>query len=52
MKGLRRILRVSWTAKKTNEWVLSGWPDVYFSILFYEFKFAFLAIDCINFGNL
>ena len=21
MKGLRRILRVSWTAKKTNEWV-------------------------------
>ena len=23
MKGLRKILRVSWTAKKTNEWVLS-----------------------------
>jgi len=23
MKGLRRILRVSWTAKKTNEWVLN-----------------------------
>jgi len=23
MKGLRRMLRVSWTAKKTNEWVLS-----------------------------
>ena len=22
-KGLRRILRVSWTAKKTNEWVLN-----------------------------
>ena len=22
MKGLRRMLRVSWTAKKTNEWVL------------------------------
>ena len=22
MKGLRKILRVSWTAKKTNEWVL------------------------------
>jgi len=22
MKGLRTILRVSWTAKKTNEWVL------------------------------
>jgi hypothetical protein len=22
MKGLRRILRVSWTAKKSNEWVL------------------------------
>ena len=22
MKGLRRILLVSWTAKKTNEWVL------------------------------
>ena len=21
MKGLRKILRVSWTAKKTNEWV-------------------------------
>jgi len=23
MKGLRKILRVSWTAKKTSEWVLS-----------------------------
>ena len=23
MKGLRRILRVSWTAKKANEWVLN-----------------------------
>jgi len=23
MKGLRRILRVSWTAKKTYEWVLN-----------------------------
>ena len=23
MKGLRRILRVSWTAKKTNQWVLN-----------------------------
>ena len=23
MKGLRMILRVSWTAKKTNEWVLN-----------------------------
>ena len=23
MKGFRRILRVSWTAKKTNEWVLN-----------------------------
>jgi len=23
MKGLRRILRVSWTAKKTNKWVLN-----------------------------
>ena len=23
MKELRRILRVSWTAKKTNEWVLN-----------------------------
>ena len=23
MKGLRKILRVSWTAKKINEWVLS-----------------------------
>jgi len=23
MKELRKILRVSWTAKKTNEWVLS-----------------------------
>jgi len=23
MKGLRMILRVSWTAKKRNEWVLS-----------------------------
>jgi len=22
MKGLRNILRVSWTTKKTNEWVL------------------------------
>jgi len=22
MKGLRKILRVSWTAKKANEWVL------------------------------
>ena len=22
IKGLRKILRVSWTAKKTNEWVL------------------------------
>ena len=22
MNGLRKILRVSWTAKKTNEWVL------------------------------
>jgi len=23
MKGLRKILRVSWTAKKPNEWVLN-----------------------------
>ena len=23
MKGPRKILRVSWTAKKTNEWVLN-----------------------------
>jgi len=23
MKGLRQILRVSWTVKKTNEWVLN-----------------------------
>jgi len=23
MKGLRNILRVSWTAKKTNEWILN-----------------------------
>jgi len=23
MKGLRKFLRVSWTAKKTNEWVLN-----------------------------
>jgi len=23
MKGLRRVLRVSWAAKKTNEWVLN-----------------------------
>ena len=23
VKGLRRMLRVSWTAKKTNEWVLN-----------------------------
>jgi len=23
MKGLRRMLRVSWTAKKTNEWFLT-----------------------------
>ena len=23
MKGLGKILRVSWTAKKTNEWVLN-----------------------------
>ena len=23
MKGLRKILRVSWTAKKTNEWALN-----------------------------
>ena len=23
MKGLRKILRVAWTAKKTNEWVLN-----------------------------
>ena len=23
MKGLRKIIRVSWTAKKTNEWVLN-----------------------------
>jgi len=23
MKGLRKILRVSWTAKKTNEWLLN-----------------------------
>jgi len=23
MKGLKKILRVSWTAKKTNEWVLN-----------------------------
>jgi len=23
MKGLRKILRASWTAKKTNEWVLN-----------------------------
>ena len=23
MKGLRKVLRVSWTAKKTNEWVVS-----------------------------
>jgi len=24
MKGLRKILRVSWRAKKTNEWVLNN----------------------------
>ena len=24
MKGLRKILRVSWTAKKTHEWVLNN----------------------------
>jgi len=24
MKGLRKILRVSWRAKKTNEWVLNS----------------------------
>jgi len=24
MKGLKRMLRVSWTAKKTNEWVLNN----------------------------
>ena len=24
MKGLRRMLRVSWTSKKTNEWVLKA----------------------------
>jgi len=24
IKGLRKILRVSWTAKKTNEWVLKA----------------------------
>jgi len=23
MKGLRKILRVSWTARKTNEWVVN-----------------------------
>jgi len=23
LKGLRKILQVSWTAKKTNEWVLN-----------------------------
>jgi len=23
MKGLRKILRVSWTAKKTNDWILN-----------------------------
>jgi len=23
MKGLRKLLRVSWIAKKTNEWVLN-----------------------------
>ena len=23
MKGLRKVLRVSWTAKKRNEWVVS-----------------------------
>jgi len=23
MKGLRKILRLSWIAKKTNEWVLN-----------------------------
>ena len=23
MKGQRKILRVSWTAKKTNEWILN-----------------------------
>jgi len=23
LRGLRKILRVSWTAKKTNEWVLN-----------------------------
>jgi len=23
MKGLRKILHVSWTAEKTNEWVLN-----------------------------
>ena len=23
MKGLKKTLRVSWTAKKTNEWVLN-----------------------------
>jgi len=28
MKGLRKILRVSWTAKKTNEWVLNkAWVE-------------------------
>ena len=24
MKGLRKIMRVSWTAKKANEWVLNN----------------------------
>jgi len=23
MKGLRKILRISWTAKKTNKWILN-----------------------------
>jgi len=23
MKGLKKILRVSWTVKKTNEWILN-----------------------------
>jgi len=32
MKGLRKILQVSWTAKKTNEWVLNK-PGVKMELL-------------------
>jgi len=40
IKGLRKILRVSWTAKKTNEWILTFAAVIR--------KFTFTLYDCIR----